>query len=59
MPEPHALPKKLEQVHREGQVPRDVVENEKDSHPVKLESSLNLGESARNFCTRCASGRLI
>jgi hypothetical protein len=58
VPEPHALPEKLEQVHREGKVPRDDVENEKDSHPVKLESSLNPDESARNFCTRCASGRL-
>ena len=57
MPEPHALPEKLEQVHCEGQVPRDVVEKEKDFHPVKLESSLNPVESARNFFTRCASGR--
>ena len=41
---PHVHPEKLEQVHREGQVPRDVVENETDSHPVEQESSLNLGE---------------
>ena len=58
MPEPHALPEKLEQVLREVQVPIDVVGKEKGSHPVKLESSLNPGESTRNYCTRYASGRL-
>ena len=51
MPVPHAHIKKLEQVHREGQIPRDVVENETDSHPVERESSLNPGERRRNFCT--------
>jgi hypothetical protein len=56
--EPHALPEKLEQVLREGQVPIDVVGKEKGSHPVKLESSLYPGESMRNFCTSCASVRL-
>ena len=28
MPVPHVHPEKIEQVHHEGQVPRDVVENE-------------------------------
>ena len=51
MPVPHVHPEKLEQVHHEGQVPRDVVENETDSWPVERESSLNPGERERNFCT--------
>ena len=28
VPVPHVHPEKIEQVHHEGQVPRDVVENE-------------------------------
>ena len=30
VPVPHVHPEKIEQVHHEGQVPRDVVENETD-----------------------------
>ena len=55
---PHALPEKLEQVLREVQVLIDDVVKEKGPHPVKLESSLNMGERARNFCSSFASGRL-
>jgi hypothetical protein len=50
--------KKLGKVLREVQVPLDDVGKEKSPHPVKLESSLNPGESTRNFCMSYASGRL-
>jgi hypothetical protein len=59
VPVSHVHPEKIEQLHHEGQVPRDVVENEtvftsggaRELPNSGRESSLDPGERERNFCT--------